>query len=458
MKWACCIRVQHAQLFDILQPGLAPVRFLCYDFLYHTKKEGSAVKLPEKLRAPANYIIMFGKWTLLAFLMGALGGTIGAGFHHVLHFVTHLRTENGWLIWLLPLGGLLTIGIYHIAGLRQNRGTNEIIDAVLDGGSMNPLIAPVIFASTAITHLFGGSAGREGAALQLGSATASALSKLFRLNHSDRTELIMSGMSAVFAGLFGTPLTATLFTMEFESVGVIFSPALLPCFLSAFVASQAALVLGVHPETYFLETALPITMTVTLKVAALSILIALLGIAMCYAFHHAEHLGKKWVPNAWLRIALGGCVIAALTFLVGDQRFNGAGMDMALNAVAGSADWYSFALKLLFTAVTLAAGFKGGEIVPTFCIGATFGCVIGPLLGLDGGVSAAIGLVGLFCCATNSPLTSILLSMEMFGSTNLYLFTWVCVITFVLSGHSSLYTSQIILYHKTSTEGSHGRD
>ena len=198
--------------------------------------------------------------------------------------------------------------------------------------------------------------------------------------------------------------------------------------------------------------------TVTLKDAALSILIAILGIAMCYAFHHAEHLGKKWVPNAWLRIALGGAIIALLTFLVGDQRFNGAGMDMALEAVAGHADWYSFALKLLFTAVTLAAGFKGGEIVPTFCIGATFGCVVGPLLGLDPGISAAIGLVGLFCCATNSPLTAILLSMEMFGSTNLYMFAWVSVVCFVLSGHSSLYTSQIIRYHKTSTEGSHGRE
>jgi len=426
--------------------------------LFQKQKRGVIMAWLQKLHHPQYYVKTFLKWVLLGLLIGTVGGLLGAIFHHALHFVTHLRTEHNWLIFLLPLGGLLSVGIYRIFGLRNNRGTNEIIDAILDGKPVSPMVAPVIFLASSITHLFGGSAGREGAALQLGSATASALSKLFRLNSSDRTVLIMSGMSAVFAGLFGTPLTACLFTMEFESVGVIFSPALLPCFLSAFVASQAALVLGVHPETYILETALPITMTVTLKVAALSICIALLGIAMCYAFHHAEHLGKKWVPNAYYRIALGGCVIAGLTFLVGDQRFNGAGMDMALAAVAGNADWYSFALKLLFTAVTLAAGFKGGEIVPTFCIGATFGCVVGPLLGLDPGISAAIGLVGLFCCATNSPLTAILLSMEMFGSSNLYLFAWVCVITFVLSGHSSLYTSQIIRYHKTSTEGNHGRD
>lgn len=416
------------------------------------------MKLAETIHHPQRYLLMFGKWTLLAFLMGAIGGTVGAVFHHTLHFVTHVRTEHPWLIWLLPLGGLLTVGIYHVCKLRENRGTNEIIDAVLDGNPMNPLVAPVIFASTAITHLFGGSAGREGAALQLGSAIASALSKLFRLSSSDRTVLIMSGMSALFAGLFGTPLTACLFTMEFVSVGVIFSPALLPCFLSAFVASQASLVLGVHPETYFLEAALPITMTVTLKVGILAILVSLLGITMCYAFHHAEHLGKKMLPNTWLRIAVGGAVIALLTTLVGDHRFNGAGMDMALAAVAGNTDWYNFIVKLLFTAITLAAGFKGGEIVPTFCIGATFGCLIGPMLGLDPGVSAAIGLIGLFCCATNSPITSIILSMEMFGANNIYMFALVCVITFVMSGHSSLYTSQIIRYHKTSTEGSYGRD
>ena len=140
-----------------------------------------------------------------------------------------------------------------------------------------------------------------------------------------------------------------------------------------------------------------------------------------------------------------------MTALVGDQRFNGAGMDMALSAVEGNADWYSFLVKMLFTAVTLSAGFKGGEIVPTFCIGATFGCVVGGLLGLDAGICGALGLVGLFCCATNSPFASIVLSIEMFGSQNLHLFALVCVICFVLSGNSGLYSSQIIQFHKAST-------
>ena len=191
------------------------------------------------------------------------------------------------------------------------------------------------------------------------------------------------------------------------------------------------------------------------KFALLAIAISLLGIAMCWLFHKSEHLAHKALPNPWLRIALGGCVITGMTLLVGDHRFNGAGMEMALQAVGGNADWYSFALKMLFTAVTLSAGFKGGEIVPTFCIGATFGCCLGGLLGLDPGVAAALGLVGLFCCATNSPLSAIVLSIEMFGGANLYLFALICVICFVLSGRSGLYASQIIQFAKASEMGEH---
>jgi H+/Cl- antiporter ClcA len=236
--------------------------------------------------------------------------------------------------------------------------------------------------------------------------------------------------------------------MEFESVGTIFSPALLPCFLAAYTASRISGLLGVHAETYLLETATALELTVLLRYALLAVLVSCLGIAMCWVFHKAEHLAHHHLPNAWVRVALGGAAVTVMTLVAGDHRFNGAGMDMALKAVGGEADWYSFAVKMLFTAVTLAAGFKGGEIVPTFCIGATFGCLLGGLLGLEAGTAAAVGLVGLFCCATNSPLASIVLSVEMFGGANLYLFAFVCVICFVLSGNSGLYASQIIEFGK----------
>ena len=407
----------------------------------------------DKLHHPEHYIKLFFKWGLLGIVMGALGGLMGAGFHHALHFVTHLRSENTWLIFLLPMGGLLTVGLYKLFRLQANRGTNEIIDAALDGHHLNPLIAPGIFLATSMTHLFGGSAGREGAALQLGGSTASLLGRILRLKEDDRKVLIMAGMSAVFAGLFGTPLTACLFTMVFESVGTIFSPALLPCYLAAYLASRISACLGVHAEVFPLNTAFSLTLSNCWRFAVLAIAISLLGIAMCWVFHKAEHTAHKLFPNRWLRITVGGAVVVGMTLLVGDHRFNGAGMDMALQAVAGQADWYSFLLKMLFTAVTLAAGFKGGEIVPTFCIGATFGCLLGGLLGLDPGFAAALGLVGLFCCATNSPLASIVLSIEMFGGTNIYLFSLICVICALLSGRGGLYASQVL---QSAEDGQYG--
>ena len=381
-------------------------------------------------------------------IVGMVGGLLGAAFHHALHFVTHVRAEHNWLIYLLPVGGLLSVAIYRVLGMTKNRGTNEIIDAILQKKPVSPMVAPAVFLASAVTHLFGGSAGREGAALQIGGSMASKLGKLMKLKDHNRTILVTCGMSAVFAGLFGTPLTATIFCMEFVSVGTLFTPALLPCYLSAFVASRVSAALGVHAETYLLDTAAALNFTNIGGTVVLAVLVSILGVAMCGFFHKAEHLAAHHLPNRWIRIAVGGAVITALTLLVGDQRFNGAGMEMAMQALGGSADWYSFLLKMLFTAVTLAAGFKGGEIVPTFCIGATFGCVVGALLGLEPGLAAALGLVGLFCCATNSPLASIVLSVEMFSGANLYLFALVSVICFVLSGNSGLYASQIIRYEK----------
>jgi H+/Cl- antiporter ClcA len=358
-----------------------------------------------------------------------------------------------WLIFLLPLGGLATVAIYRHPKMRGNKGTNEVIEAVLDGHPVTLQVAPSIFLATALTHLFGGSAGREGAALQLGGSAASYLARHYHLRESNRKILVTAGMSAVFAGLFGTPLTATLFCMEFEAVGTIFSPALLPCFLSAFLASRISAVLGVHAETYILKEAFSLTLSNCWQYLILAFLVSMLGILMCTVFHKAEHLAAHHLPNPFVRIVVGGVLITGLTLLVGDHRFNGAGMEMALHAVAGEADWYSFALKMLFTAVTLAAGFKGGEIVPTFCIGATFGCVLGGLLGLDAGMAAAMGLIGLFCCATNSPFASIMLSVEMFGGTNLHLFAFISVICFVLSGNYGLYASQVLQYNKADTLG-----
>ena len=406
------------------------------------------MKLSEVISKVKAYIITFLKWGAFGLLMGAWGGLLGAAFHHALHFVTHLRQEHSWLIFCLPVAGLLSVGIYTIFRQRSNRGTNEVIDAVLNGNEVSAYVSPTIFLASAVTHLFGGSAGREGAALQIGASNATLISRILRLERRDRRVMILCGMSAVFAGLFGTPLTATLFCMEFLSVGMLFSPALLPGYLAAYIASRVSGALGVHAEGLLLETAAVITFANVWRFLILAILVSLVGITMCWLFHKAEHLAQHHAQNPWIRIVIGGAVILVLTLLVGDQRYNGAGMDMALGAVEGHAQWFDFILKMLFTAVTLAAGFKGGEIVPTFCIGATFGCVVGGLLGLDPGLCGALGLIGLFCCATNSPFASIVLSVEMFGSQNIHLFALVCVVCFFLSGQGGLYSSQMSIFHR----------
>lgn len=404
--------------------------------------------LIETFHHPEKYGKTLLKWGSLGVLIGIVGGFLGAGFHHALSFVTQTRGQYPWVLYLLPLGGLLTLGIYRWLGLKNNRGTNEVIDAVLNDGYVKPTIAPAIFLSTAITHFLGGSAGREGAALQLGGASASLLGRLFHLKENEQAVVTMAGMAAVFSGLFGTPLTATLFTMEFASVGTIFSPALLPCYLSALTASQLSAVLGTHPETFPLAAA-SLTLVSGIQLVALAILVGIVGILMCFTLHEGEHLAKRLLPNSVVRIVVGALAVIGMTLLAGDQRYNGSGMEMAMQAVGGSAQWYDFLLKLLFTAVTLSAGFKGGEIVPTFCIGATFGCAAGGMLGLDPGLAGAMGLVGLFCCVTNSPLAAIALSVEMFGNSNLPMFALVCVIGFVVSGNWGLYSSQIIQFSKS---------
>ncbi len=283
----------------------------------------------------------------------------------------------------------------------------------------------------------------------MGGSTGSLLGRLLKLNENEQTVLTMAGMSAVFAGLFGTPLTATFFCMEFASVGTIFTPALLPCYLAAFMASRVSAAQGVHAETFLLEETVPFTFSTNWQMLVLAVLVGILGIVMCWTFHEAEHLAAKRIKKTWIRIVIGGAAIAAMTLLVGDHRYNGAGMDMALKAVGGEADWYDFLMKLIFTAVTLAAGFKGGEIVPTFCIGSTFGCLVGSIIGLDPGFAAALALVGLFCAVTNSPFASIMLSIEMFGSANMHLFAFICVISFVISGNWGLYGSQVIQFSKS---------
>lgn len=401
-----------------------------------------------KLENPKAYILGFIKWLALGLLLGIIGGLLGTFFHEVLELAGAYRTAHPVLIFFLPFAGLSIAGIYKLTKLDKTRGTNEMIDAVNEKRDVHPLLAPVIFAATALTHLFGGSAGREGAALQLGGTLGSIAGRLLRLSREDRQVMILSGMSAVFAALFGTPLTAALFSVEFIAVGNFFGPGFLPSLVAAFTASRIALAFGAAPTAFTLEKTQPLDFPGVAQTAVLAVLVALVSMAFCFIMHKTEHGMAKMLPNPFVRIFAGGCAVVLLTLLVQTHDYNGAGMDVVARAIQGQALPWAFALKIIFTALTLGSGFKGGEIVPTFFVGATFGCAVAPLLGMDPGVAAALGMIGMFCCVTNSPFTSMILGIEIFGGAHLLPFAIVCAIGFVLSGNSGLYVSQRIVYSK----------
>lgn len=400
----------------------------------------------KKAKSSLNYIKTFVKWCLIAIVVGAVGGLVGTAFHKSVDYVTEVRHTNSWLVFLLPIGGVLIVALYKLS--KTNAGTNRIIESVRTNKKVPILMAPLIFVSTVITHLLGGSAGREGAALQLGGSIGYQFGKVFRLDEKDMHLIVMLGMSGVFAALFGTPLTATFFALEVISVGVIYYVALVPCIFASVVAYNIALAFGVTPVR-FGNVAMPsFDLMILLKVVGLALLCALVSICFCSAMKFFDKLAENKIPNAYIRALLGGCAIVLLTLVVGSNDYNGAGMEVISWAMEGNAESFAFVLKIIFTVITISAGFKGGEIVPTFFIGSTFGCVMGGLLGLDPGFGAAIGFVALFCGVVNCPVASIMLALEVFGAQSIIIFAIVCGVSYMMSGYYGLYSSQKIMYSK----------
>lgn len=402
----------------------------------------------QMIKSTLNYIKTLVKWSIVAIVVGIVCGLVGSAFHLSVDYVTHLREEYRWIILLLPLGGVAIVAIYKLCRFEVNMGTNRVIESVRSDKKVPTRMAPLIFASTVITHLFGGSAGREGAALQLGGSIGYRFGKIFRLGEKDMHLVVLLGMSAVFAALFGTPLTATVFVLEVISVGVIYYAGLVPCIISSVVAYNVSLFFGITPVRFLTVAMQPATASVMLKTVVIAILCALVSILFCTAIKKCEHYSEKLLHNNYVRALVGGGIIVLLTVVLRTTDYNGAGMDVITNAMNGQARPEAFILKIIFTAITIAAGFKGGEIVPTFFIGSTFGCVAGSLLGLNPGFGAAIGFVALFCGVVNCPLASIMLALEVFGADSILVFALACGVSFMMSGYYGLYGSQKIVYSK----------
>ena len=390
------------------------------------------------------------KWLVLGGVIGVVGGVIGALFHHEIGLASSLRLAHPWLLYTLPLIGCVIVALYQWGNMLPDRGTNRILDSVRHNEPIPKRVSALMFVCTALTQLGGGSAGREGAALQIGGSVGSffshRLGKKWLPERSQRMG-IMCGMAAVFSGLFGTPLTAAFFVMEVTEIGALPQLAVVPCMIASFAAYYAAMLAGGSATSITMIALEPLTGVLLLKAAVLGAGCGLTALLFCKANHFSGKIYAKYIKNPYIRVITGGCLIILLTLLVGSRTYNGAGMELVTLAEQGDARWYSFLLKILFTAVTLGAGFKGGEIVPCFAVGALFGGAFAPVLGIEPALGAAVGMAAVFCGSTNCLIASLLLGLEVCsGSAYLPVFAVACAVSLFVSGPCSLYASQKRIY------------
>ena len=398
------------------------------------------------------YAGVFVKWIIIASITGVLGGFIGVAFNKSISYVTGLHQQYPALLFLMPVLGLLIVLMYDKAKLSGDGGTNLILHSIRHLKGVPIIIAPMIFISTVLTHLVGGSAGREGAALQLGGSIGAQVGRIFRLSQKDMNVAVMCGMGALFSALFGTPLTAAFFAMEVIAVGVLYYSAFVPCVVSSLVAYAISYLFKGFTLPYNPPKVPHLSLISMLQTGGLEILCAFISILFCLIMKYTKEGLTKLFKNPYIRMLCGGVIFIALALIFGDE-YTGLGAKTIVTAVnEGHAKYYDFILKMIFTAVTMAIGFKGGEIVPTLFIGSTFGCAIGAHLGLDPTFCAAVGIVAVFCGVVNCPIASILLSIELFGGEGTAFYVVAVCISYMLSGYYSIYSSQRFAYSKLRAE------
>ena len=401
------------------------------------------------MKANIRYFI---KWSALALVIGSVAGAAGTIFSMGVSWATGFRLSHPSMLFFLPVSGLLIVWMYHSFHEEGNRGTNMVIDAISSNERVTPATGPLIFFSTILTHLGGGSSGREGAALQLGGSIGNSFGEWFKLDERDKKIAIMCGMSAVFSALFGTPVAAAIFSLEVVSVGVLYYAALVPCVFSSFLAVGIARAAGLEGDHFPVDMIPALDLIAMGLLVLLGILCAAVSILFCVLLHTAEHAYRKYFPDARVRILAGSFLFIALTLLSGTRDYCGSSMGLIESSIEGSVRYEAFLMKMLFTAVALGAGFKGGEIVPTLCVGAALGCAFGEITGFAPSLCAACGMAALFAGVTNCPITSLVIALELFGYEGMEYFSIIIAVAFALSGYYGLYASQKFVYSKTRTE------
>lgn len=405
-------------------------------------------KFYTSLKTVWDFFKTFIKWLLCAGTVGVVGGGAGALLSLGVEYMTKIREGAPWLLYFLPVGGLLTVGLYRLSHREGCAGTDLVIESVRSAERVPTRMGPLVLISTLITHLFGGSTGKIGAALQMGGSVGATVGRWLRLDEKDLRILTMCGMSAAFGALYQIPLTAAFFAMEVISVGVIYYTAFFPCAVASLTGRMVAGALGARPLFPGPVSIPPLSFSPFFKVTVLAALCAGVSILFCMALYKGRKWYGKFFPDPYVRIAAGGLLMILFTLLSGSGDYNGTSFAVIGRAVAGEARPEAFALKILATALTMGAGYKGGEVAPAFFVGATFGCFAGGLLGLNPGFGAAVGLICVFCGAVNCPMASVVLSVELFGGGGLLFFGLACAVSFMLSGYYGLYGSQKIVYSK----------
>lgn len=397
-------------------------------------------------------LAVFIRWGIFSAFVGLFVGAFSTLFAFCLRQVTSFRTENPWLILCLPLAGVVIVFLYGVFRYKNDKGTNMVLSSIHAEAEVPFRMAPLIFISTIITHLFGGSAGREGAALQLGGSIGQQLGKLFRFDEKDQRIVVMCGMSAAFSAIFGTPIAASIFSMEVVSVGVMYYAALVPCVFSSLVASKFANHMGIGPNVFKIRQMPLFEVVPSLKVIGLALCCAALSVVFCMALHSLGDFYRNKLKNPYIRIIVSSLVIILLTIILQTDDYMGAGVPVIQRAIQGNVEPLAFVWKIVFTVLTLEAGFKGGEIVPSFFVGATFGCLFGHIVGISPSLCAAVGMMSVFCGVTNCPITSMLIAFELFGYHGVPFFLLGISVSYLMSGYYGLYHDQTIVYSKYKTE------
>jgi H+/Cl- antiporter ClcA len=415
-------------------------------------------EMKARVIAQARVTIALLKWLPVAAMVGVMAGTASALLLVSLDWATRVREGHRWIILLLPLAGLAVGCMYHYLGRSVEAGNNLILDEIHTPRATIPLrMTPLILIGTAMTHLFGGSAGREGTAIQTGASLADQLGRPLRMTPHQRRILLMAGISGGFASVFGTPLAGAIFGIEVLAVGRMSYEAILPCMIAAFVGEMTTRAWHVHHTLYAVPSVPGMSVGGLVSAMAAGAIFGLTAMAFARATHALSHLAKRTIAWPPLRPFLGGIAVAAAVFASGTTRYIGLGIPTIVAAFSTRLPRYAFAAKFALTAVTLGAGFKGGEVTPLFFIGATLGNALSGILPLPPGLLAGMGFVAVFAGAANTPIASTLMAVELFGAEAGAFAGIACVVSYLCSGHAGIYGSQRVGERKVLEDGGMGQ-